>query len=106
MAREIKKIDFPTLKKQVDDGWKREQIAEHWGLTIAATRRLLKDANLRLRPTRYPVYELVGLETEDSVTDVTEEIIEDTVENTLEETSTEETTNLEESSILSSDITW
>lgn len=95
MAREIKQINFQDLKQQVEDGWKREQIAEHWDLSIAATKRLLTDAGLRLKSTRYPVYTLVGMEEESApevaqVAEETSDLLEqnvETVEEVVEEVS-------------------
>lgn len=68
--RTPKQIHFDELEEQVNNGWKRERIAEHYGLTIAATKRLLKDAGLRIRSTRYPNYVLIKENEDDNTREI------------------------------------
>ena len=70
MAVEIKKS---ILTQQVQDGWKRKALAEHYGLSETQMAQVLKDAGLKIRKSHAPKYQLV----DDSVE---EEVVEERVE--------------------------
>lgn len=53
---EISKME---LTKLVSEGAKKNQIADKYNLTMAATGRLLKDAGLKIKKTHKPTYTLV-----------------------------------------------
>ena len=53
-------IKYEDLKVLVQQGKKKEEIAKHYNLTMAATTRLLQEAKLKIRPLRRPVFKLVG----------------------------------------------
>lgn len=57
MAVEIK---LNELTEMVNNGAKKNQVADKYGLTMAATTRLLKEANLRIKKTHKPTYTLVN----------------------------------------------
>ena len=56
MAVEIKKS---VLVQQVQDGWKRKALAEHYGLPEAQMAQVLRDAGLQIRKFHAPKYQLV-----------------------------------------------
>ena len=56
MAVEIKKS---ILVQQVQDGWKRKALAEHYGLPEAQMAQVLRDAGLQIRKFHAPKYQLV-----------------------------------------------
>ena len=70
MAVEIKKS---ILTQQVEEGWKRKALAEHYGLPETQMAQVLKDAGLKIRKFHAPKYQLV----DDSVE---EEVVEERVE--------------------------
>lgn len=53
---EISKTELTNL---VNEGAKKNQIADKYNLTMAATGRLLKDAGLRIKKTHKPTFKLV-----------------------------------------------
>lgn len=70
MAVEIKKS---VLTEQVNSGWKRKALAEHYGLPETQMAQVLKDAGLQIRKFHAPKYQLV----DDSIE---EQVIENNVE--------------------------
>ena len=82
MAVEIKKS---ILAQQVEEGWKRKALAEHYGLPEAQMAQVLKDAGLRIRKFHAPKYQLV----DDTTEEVDNEIVGEDV-NTLTESVIEE----------------
>ena len=56
MAVEIKKS---VLAQQVQEGWKRKALAEHYGLPEAQMAQVLRDAGLQIRKFHAPKYQLV-----------------------------------------------
>ena len=56
MAVEIKKS---ILAQQVEDGWKRKALAEHYGLPEAQMAQVLRHAGLQIRKFHAPKYQLV-----------------------------------------------
>ena len=69
MAVEIKKS---ILAQQVQDGWKRKALAEHYGLPEAQMAQVLRDAGLQIRKFHAPKYQLV----DDTQSETTESIVE------------------------------
>ena len=69
MAVEIKKS---ILAQQVEDGWKRKALAEHYGLPEAQMAQVLRDAGLQIRKFHAPKYQFV----DDTEGETTEGIIE------------------------------
>lgn len=65
MAREITISD---LKSKVDEGWKKQALAEHYGLPMAQMTKLLQTAGLKIRKFHAPLYILV----DDTVVGTTE----------------------------------
>lgn len=64
------KISLTTLKKQVEDGMKKGQLAEYYGMSELQVGKLLKQAGLKIRKFHKPVFELVMDELEPVVTEV------------------------------------
>lgn len=56
MAVQVTKSD---LSQKVQEGWKRKQLAEHYGLPETQMAQLLKDAGLQIRKFHAPKYVLV-----------------------------------------------
>lgn len=65
MAIEIKKS---ILAQQVQDGWKRKALAEHYGLPETQMAQVLRNAGLKIRKFHAPKYQLVD-DTEDETTE-------------------------------------
>ena len=82
MAVEIKRS---ILTQQVEEGWKRKTLAEHYGLPEAQMAQVLKDAGLKIRKFHAPKYQLV----DDTTEEVNNEVIGEDV-NTLTESVTRE----------------
>ena len=83
MAVEIKKS---VLSQQVQEGWKRKALAEHYGLPETQMAQVLKDAGLQIRKFHAPKYQLV-----DDTIEVVEEVTGEDVNETLVESVVEET---------------
>ena len=69
MAVEIKKS---VLVQQVQDGWKRKALAEHYGLPEAQMAQVLRNAGLQIRKFHAPKYQFV----DDTQSEITESIVE------------------------------
>ena len=82
MVVEIKKS---ILAQQVEEGWKRAALAEHYGLPEAQMAQVLRDAGLKIRKFHAPKYQLV----DDTIEEVDNEVVGEDV-NTLTESVTEE----------------
>ena len=82
MAVEIKRS---ILTQQVEEGWKRKTLAEHYGLPEAQMAQVLKAAGLKIRKFHAPKYQLV----DDTTEEVNNEVIGEDV-NTLTESVAEE----------------
>ena len=98
MAVEIKKS---ILAQQVEDGWKRKALAEHYGLPEAQMAQVLRDAGLQIRKFHAPKYQLVDDTDPEESVEVTNEGSNEVVgedvnvlqeENTQEEITTQATT--------------
>ena len=91
MAIEIKKS---VLSQQVQEGWKRKALAEHYGLPETQMAQVLKDAGLQIRKFHAPKYQFVDdtQEQEEGVEEIQTEINEEVGEdvNTLVESVEEE----------------
>ena len=85
MAVEIKKS---ILTQQVEEGWKRKALAEHYGLPETQMAQVLKNAGLKIRKFHAPKYQLVDDTTEEvndeaigeDVNTLTESVVEEVVE--------------------------
>lgn len=68
------KISVALLAEQVESGMKRKELAEFYGLSEAQMAKALKQAGLRIRSFRRPVFSLLyetEIETESSVNEDT-----------------------------------
>lgn len=83
MVIEIKKS---VLTQQVQDGWKRKALAEHYGLPETQMAQVLRNAGLQIRKFHAPKYQLV-----DDTIEVVEEVTGEDVNETLVESVVEET---------------
>lgn len=54
-------VDYNELKEKVDAGWKRPQLAEHFGLKDSQMAKCLKDCGLKIRKFHKPAYQVVGM---------------------------------------------
>ena len=70
MAVEIKKS---ILAQQVEDGWKRKALAEHYGLPEAQMAQVLRDAGLQIRKFHAPKYQLVDDTNSEELVEITNE---------------------------------
>lgn len=66
-VKETKKVILSELKKQVEKGMKKDELAKFYGLPVTQMTKLLKSAGLEIRKFRRPLFELI---------DDTEEVIE------------------------------
>ena len=93
--REIPQIRASVLAQQVDEGWKRKALAEHYGLPETQMAQLLKDAGLTIRKFHAPKYQLIEdredntEETGEDVNVVESEVIVEEAIEAKEEVSTE-----------------
>ena len=55
-AIKISKVD---LAQKVEEGWKKPQLAEHYGLPMAQMTKVLQAAGLQIRKFHAPRFELV-----------------------------------------------
>jgi hypothetical protein len=69
MAVEIKKS---VLVQQVQDGWKRKALAEHYGLPEAQMAQVLRNAGLQIRKFHAPKYQFI----DDTQSEIIESIVE------------------------------
>lgn len=70
MAIEIKKS---ILAQQVQDGWKRKALAEHYGLPETQMAQVLRDAGLQIRKFHAPKYQLVDDTNSEELVEITNE---------------------------------
>ena len=70
MAIEIKKS---VLAQQVEDGWKRKALAEHYGLPETQMAQVLRDAGLQIRKFHAPKYQLVDDTNSEELVEITNE---------------------------------
>ena len=82
MAVEIKKS---ILTQQVEEGWKRAALAEHYGLPEAQMAQVLRDAGLRIRKFHAPKYQLVDDTTEEVDNEIMGEDVNTLTESVIEE---------------------
>ena len=82
MAVEIKKS---VLAQQVQEGWKRKALAEHYGLPETQMAAVLKQAGLKIRKFHAPKYQLVDDTTEDTEEVTGEDVNETLIESVVEE---------------------
>ena len=70
MAVEIKKS---VLTQQVQDGWKRKALAEHYGLPETQMAQVLRDAGLQIRKFHAPKYQFVDDTNSEESVEITNE---------------------------------
>ena len=70
MAVEIKKS---ILVQQVQDGWKRKALAEHYGLPETQMAQVLRNAGLKIRKFHAPKYQLVDDTNSEELVEITNE---------------------------------
>ena len=87
----IVKITKADLTAKVEEGWKKDKLAEHYGLPMAQMTKVLQSAGLKIRKFHAPKFELIDdeevVETsveEVEVTDVTD-IVEEAGEIRMED---------------------
>ncbi len=56
------RITKQDLEQKVQEGWKKDQLAEHYGLPVAQMTKVLKEAGLTIRKFHKPKYVLVDTE--------------------------------------------
>ena len=66
-------VSLTELKTKVEEGWKRDALAEHYGLPKQQMSALLRQAGLKIRKFHAPKFELVDDTAEVDVNDVTVE---------------------------------
>lgn len=91
------KIVLSVLKNQIEEGWKLDRLKDHYGLPATQMQRVLKEAGLRIRQFRKPLFQLVDDTVQEEtmentstpnvpvVEEETPAVVEETVE-TVEET--------------------
>lgn len=99
-VKEPKKIVLSVLKKQIEDGMKKDELAEFYGLPMLQMTNILKSLGLQIRKFRRPSYIIIDdtqTTTEDTVQ--TEEKTSEVDEKPVVETTevSEENANLAES---------
>lgn len=92
-------INLSTLRQQVQEGWKKTKLAEHYELPVAQMTQVLKQAGLKIRKFHAPKFILVDDSLEEATEGIVEEVGEDInlgsevatkeVVETVEEVSTE-----------------
>ena len=70
MAIEIKKS---ILAQQVQDGWKRKALAEHYDLPETQMAQVLRNAGLKIRKFHAPKYQLVDDTNSEELVEITNE---------------------------------
>ena len=58
-VKETKKIVLSELKKQIEEGMKKDELAKFYGLPVTQMTKLLKSAGLEIRKFRRPSFELI-----------------------------------------------
>ena len=53
-------IILQDLTEKVNSGWKKQALAEHYGLPMSQMTNVLKEANLKIRKFHKPKYELIS----------------------------------------------
>ena len=59
-VREPKKVILSVLKKQVEEGMKKDELAKFYGLPVMQMTKLLKSAGLEIRKFRRPSFVLIN----------------------------------------------
>ena len=91
----IVKITKADLAAKVEEGWKKDKLAEHYGLPMAQMTKVLQSAGLKIRKFHAPKFELIDdeevVETSveevevTDVTDIVEEVGEIRMEDVIDE---------------------
>jgi len=53
-------ISLKDLTEKVNEGWKKQQLVQHYGVSFASMGKILKEAGLRIRKFHKPKYVLVN----------------------------------------------
>ena len=69
--KEPVKIILAVLRKQVENGMKRKELSEYYGISEAQMAKALKSACLKIRKFHEPAFQIVD---EEPVTDLVEQI--------------------------------
>ena len=70
--KEPVKITLTELKKQVENGMKRKELAEYYGIPETQMAKALKSVGLTIRKFHLPAFEIVADETEDKAPEILE----------------------------------
>ena len=84
----VVKITKADLAAKVEEGWKKPQLAEHYGLPVAQMTKVLQSAGLKIRKFHAPKFELVDAIEEETVVEVNdtlEEVEEVRMEEVIDE---------------------
>ena len=90
-AIKISKVD---LAQKVEEGWKKAQLAEHYGLPTAQMTKVLQAAGLQIRKFHAPKFELVEEVEEVEVLDTVD--VSEAIEGVHEATTVEQTPVVEQ----------
>ena len=84
--KEPVKIILSKLKEQVEEGMKRKELAEYYGIAEVQMAKALKSAGLRIRKFHLPSFEIVAEEEDERQMEIPYEEVESTYhELTVEE---------------------
>lgn len=70
--KEPVKITLTELKKQVENGMKRKELAEYYGIPETQMAKALKSVGLTIRKFHLPAFEIVADEKEDKAPEILE----------------------------------
>jgi len=92
-------IVLSDLKQKVEEGWKKNQLAEHYGIPVTQMTRALQQAGLTIRKLHHPKFHLVDDmdqqdmgDVNDSVSEVNHEAEEEILQEMENPIATEENT--------------
>lgn len=85
-----------VLEQQVQEGWKKNALAEHYGLPVAQMTKVLKDCGLTIRKFHAPKYVLVSEDVNENTAVNDTEVIEDVIVGEAQISATEEEVRTEE----------
>lgn len=78
-------VTLSDLTNKVNEGWKKQQLAQHYGLPVAQMTKLLRDAGLQIRKFHNPKYVLVD-DTAETTTENVAEVAPESVTTDMEHT--------------------
>lgn len=56
----MKEITYDDLKQRIDNGAKKKELAEHYGLSVNQMTKALQEAGLKIRGFHHPKFKIVG----------------------------------------------